>query len=489
MFSRSILHSIVKESFCICSAASGRPGSARLIPLVLLVLAAAASILSAPAAIVVTSQPANAIAGTNEDISFSVAANGPAPLAYQWLYNGSVLSGATNTDLVLTNLPLGYAGNYSVLITGGGGALTNSSTAVLYVQTNAVRRLVTGTALQSGSTISVPIIFRSNGREGSVSFSLLYGTNFINPRFTTTTSNATTSVDTTLPGAIGVAITLTNNSTFAAGYQELGLAQFDLSGEAAPFAGNLLFGSSPTPIAAATATAQPLNISANVLPQYTLVTPTPVLRLQSGLFEHQLLVSNPSSSVMTNLNILALNLGFDSQTNAIQFWNAQGTLTTFPYNDPLISTGCGAQNCALDFSGTIPSLRSAQINNLAPGETRLVTIELFSPDFFTVPQPQYSVALGDAFPVVVPPSNGAIFAIDSARYLSNTFIVEFPTLLGNHYWLQYSDTAEGVVTGRVALPSILGTGSRMQWLDNGPPKTISQPTNGARFYRVLSDQK
>jgi len=36
------------------------------------------------------------------------------------------------------------------------------------------------------------------------------------------------------------------------------------------------------------------------------------------------------------------------------------------------------------------------------------------------------------------------------------------------------------------LPAVTGTGTRQQWIDNGPPKTDSLPPASAmRFYRLL----
>jgi len=34
-------------------------------------------------------------------------------------------------------------------------------------------------------------------------------------------------------------------------------------------------------------------------------------------------------------------------------------------------------------------------------------------------------------------------------------------------------------------PPLYGTGGHLQWIDNGPPKTVSPPVNDARFYRVM----
>jgi hypothetical protein len=61
-------------------------------------------------------------------------------------------------------------------------------------------------------------------------------------------------------------------------------------------------------------------------------------------------------------------------------------------------------------------------------------------------------------------------------------------MTNRHYFIQYADTPADLMdsaTVQTAFPSVTGTGSRVQWIDNGPPKTASPPTNGSRFYRVL----
>jgi hypothetical protein len=255
-----------------------------------------------------------------------------------------------------------------------------------------------------------------------------------------------------------------------------------------------------------------LNVLASVLPQFTLVTTNPVLRLQSGLFEHQLIVSNPGATAMTNINILPLNLGVDSRTNQITFFNGQVTQTgVYPYGDPLVSFDCncdcglianvpttctftdylGAQGMipAIDYSGTNATLIYAQLTNVVPGESRIVTLEYYVSDHTTTPTPAYSLYLADPFPLGLPQTIVTPLAIDVTRYVSNSAIVEFSTRLGNEYFIQWSDTAEGLSTGKVIFPPLFGTGSRLQWIDNGPPKTDTPPTNHNRFYRVLSDQR
>jgi hypothetical protein len=80
----------------------------------------------------ITAQPADqtVIPGTN--VTFQVAATGPAPLSYQWLFNGISLPDATNAALTLTNVQVADAGTYTVAVSNAFGSVL-SSNAVLTV--------------------------------------------------------------------------------------------------------------------------------------------------------------------------------------------------------------------------------------------------------------------------------------------------------------------------------------------------------------------
>jgi hypothetical protein len=90
------------------------------------------TVISAPA---IAQQPTNQIVLAGGTANFSVAALGTPPLAYQWLFNGTNLAGATNTTLILSNVQPLQAGIYTVLVTNLFG-FDLSSNAVLTVVQN-----------------------------------------------------------------------------------------------------------------------------------------------------------------------------------------------------------------------------------------------------------------------------------------------------------------------------------------------------------------
>jgi hypothetical protein len=76
---------------------------------------------------VITSQPANQAVPAGSSATFSVTATGIGVLAYQWKFDGTNISGATNATLTLTNLHPSQAGNYTVSVSDSGGSITSSN--------------------------------------------------------------------------------------------------------------------------------------------------------------------------------------------------------------------------------------------------------------------------------------------------------------------------------------------------------------------------
>ena len=79
----------------------------------------------------ITSQPVSRTNHVGTTATFRVAATGTPPLSYQWqrnstnLINGGNVSGVTTTNLTLTNVGAGSAGNYRVVVANAGGSVTS----------------------------------------------------------------------------------------------------------------------------------------------------------------------------------------------------------------------------------------------------------------------------------------------------------------------------------------------------------------------------
>lgn len=80
----------------------------------------------------IITQPQSQTATEGDDVTFTVEAGGDSPLSYQWQFNGTNLSAATNVILLLTNVTAAHSGSYVVVITNAFGS-TNSQPATLTV--------------------------------------------------------------------------------------------------------------------------------------------------------------------------------------------------------------------------------------------------------------------------------------------------------------------------------------------------------------------
>jgi uncharacterized repeat protein (TIGR02543 family) len=91
---------------------------------------------------VITTQPASQTVSAGANVTFTVGADGSAPLSYQWLKNGAAMAGATAAGLTLTNVQAADAGAYRVVVSNAAGSAT-SATAVLTVETGPVAPSIT----------------------------------------------------------------------------------------------------------------------------------------------------------------------------------------------------------------------------------------------------------------------------------------------------------------------------------------------------------
>ncbi len=84
----------------------------------------------------ITSQPQGLTVLAGQGATFSVSATGTPPLNYQWLFNGTNISGATTNPFSISNVQTVNAGNYSVTVTNFSGSVTSAAASLAIVLTN-----------------------------------------------------------------------------------------------------------------------------------------------------------------------------------------------------------------------------------------------------------------------------------------------------------------------------------------------------------------
>jgi hypothetical protein len=93
----------------------------------------------------ITTQPQSQVVAQSQNASFSIVANGSAPFSYQWNFNDTTVSAATNATLTLTNILTTQAGSYMVVVTNNAGSIT-SAVATLTVTNPVITLSLSGSA-------------------------------------------------------------------------------------------------------------------------------------------------------------------------------------------------------------------------------------------------------------------------------------------------------------------------------------------------------
>lgn len=78
----------------------------------------------------ITTHPQSQSVTQGVNVAFSVVASGTAPFGYQWRFNGSPISGATQSAFALNNVQPSDAGNYSVIVSNFAGTATSANAAL-----------------------------------------------------------------------------------------------------------------------------------------------------------------------------------------------------------------------------------------------------------------------------------------------------------------------------------------------------------------------
>lgn len=85
---------------------------------------------------VITNQPDNLTVAAGQPATFSVSASGATPMSYQWMKNGTNISGATSATYTISSTTSSSAGQYSVKVSNTYGSVTSNSATLTITTAN-----------------------------------------------------------------------------------------------------------------------------------------------------------------------------------------------------------------------------------------------------------------------------------------------------------------------------------------------------------------
>lgn len=131
-------------------------------------------------------------------------------------------------------------------------------------------------------------------------------------------------------------------------------------------------------------------------------------------------------------------------------------------------------------SGEVSAVHTAgYYSPIAPGESVTMVLEYHNPARGAFDP---DIQIVTALPQTPPPAGSGGLAIDRVATVPGGLLLEFTAIPGHLYIVQYSDDGITWWDSRVR---IRAAGNRVQWLDQGPPRTSSPPSSTPqRFYRV-----
>ena len=206
------------------------------------------------------------------------------------------------------------------------------------------------------------------------------------------------------------------------------------------------------------------------------------------------LVNNDSDEGIFNINLTGTGTGVFVTTNSSIALNPQTGLfeqtvqvtnsssTTVPGVRLLFQTPLPADVLVYNASGTFAGIPFWQHNfPLAGGAEVVFLIEYRRTSRLEIPRPAFVAEMTAA---ITTNATGPVLAIvPTGRSSTNRFLIDFPALPGGRYAVQYSSDMTNWST---ANPIITAPANRVQWYDDGPPKTESKPTDiRGRFYRII----
>jgi hypothetical protein len=211
--------------------------------------------------------------------------------------------------------------------------------------------------------------------------------------------------------------------------------------------------------------------------QHTTVTVT--LNYSDGTSETTTLkvtVYNPQLTFVTQLSLNPQTSLYEQQikvTNTTPYY-----IKSYRVLIPALPTGASVYTRTTTFNGQAAIEDNQALN---PGESRTLTIQYYAPTLANFADPAVTLQINQTVSTVTP--IGTIAAVDRVvTGASNRSYIEFATVSGKTYWVQYRDSSTG--DWLTSPTPIVGTGTAIDWLDDGFPMTLSAPTP-ARQYRLL----
>lgn len=185
---------------------------------------------------------------------------------------------------------------------------------------------------------------------------------------------------------------------------------------------------------------------------------------QNGLMEQTIQLTDTGTNTISAARVVVSGLSNVTPTLANQLlFDAVGTNNGNPY---------------VQYNGT-----------LTPGQNVSLTLK-YDPKnrtAFTVANSQYA-AVPVSAASLAPPS-GTPFAITLITNLpSGNVMIEFQATTGKSYTVIYANNP-AMTNALAAQPAVVAPASEVQWIDFGPPETISTPAStNSRFYQVILNQ-
>jgi len=201
----------------------------------------------------------------------------------------------------------------------------------------------------------------------------------------------------------------------------------------------------------------PFDLRTNEIPADVFILSPITLNRQTGLFEQTIRASHPgTTNILPGVVVLIRGLPSD-----VRVYNANA-------------------------SNSVTSAFVAHPLPVGPGQSVDFLVEYYRASRQPFTQPTFAARAT----MPAPGSSGRaaqILPVDRNVLLqSGRFLIEFTATPGRRYVVQYNSNPIGTNAWRSAGVPITAPANRVQWLDDGPPKTESPPgAVGNRLYRVV----